>query len=37
MFTDQQLFIVFEFADGGKDVESATVRIVSDMNLWKNS
>ncbi|XP_076104663.1 uncharacterized protein LOC143073192 [Mytilus galloprovincialis] len=24
MFTDQQLFIVFEFADGGKDVESAT-------------
>ncbi|XP_052101865.1 serine/threonine-protein kinase haspin-like [Mytilus californianus] len=23
VFTDQQLFIVFEFADGGKDVESA--------------
>ena len=25
IFTDQQLFIVFEFADGGKDVESAKV------------
>ena len=35
IFTDQQLFIVFEFADGGKDVESAKVNYLH-MYSFKN-
>ena len=27
MFADDQLFIMFEFADGGKDLESAQVSV----------
>lgn len=31
MFDDLQLFVVFEFADGGRDLETCQVKTTSDI------